>query len=111
MVEEIPIPEEVVKDKTMFVGDAPVVEREGSKGWIVNTYIDEYRNGTPIKTVYSASTTYEAISKVTRVGTKPDPTATPSPTPKPTATPKPTKTPKPTQDSTITPPPEEPGEP
>lgn len=97
LVEELPIPEETIKDKTMFVGDNPVVEREGSKGWIVNTFIDQYVNGKLVKTVYSTTTTYEPISKKIRIGTKPDPT------PSPTATPKPTKTPKPAEEETEAP--------
>ena len=88
LVDILPITEEIIKDKTMFVGDKQVVEREGKEGKIVNTFIDRYVNGVFDKTVYSETTTYEAITKQIRVGTKPDPTATPSPTPKPTSTPK-----------------------
>lgn len=103
LIEEIPFSEETVKDKTMFVGDTPVVEREGVKGWTVNTYVDQYSNGKFVKTVYYTTTTYEPINKKVRVGTKPDPTPTPSPTPRPTRTPKPTKTPKPGSDTTPAP--------
>ena len=87
LVEILPITEETIKDKTMFVGDKPVVDREGKEGKVVNTFIDRYVDGKLDKTVYSVTTTYEAITKQIRVGTKADPTATP--TAKPTATPEP----------------------
>ena len=85
LVETLPITEEIIKDKTMFVGDKQIVEREGKEGKVVNTFIDRYVDGKLDKTVYSATTTYEAITRQIRVGTKADPTATP--TAKPTATP------------------------
>lgn len=77
LVEILPFKEETIKDKTMYVSDAPIVEREGRDGSTVNTFIDMYVNGSFVKTVYSATTTYEPISKQTRIGTKADPTAAP----------------------------------
>lgn len=77
LVEILPFKEETIKDKTMYVSDTPIVEREGRDGSTVNTFIDMYVNGSFVKTVYSATTTYEPISKQTRVGTKADPTVAP----------------------------------
>lgn len=85
LVETLPITDEIIKDKTMFVGDKQIVEREGKEGKVVDTFIDRYVNGRFDKTVYSTTTTYEAITRQIRVGTKADPTATP--TPKPTSVP------------------------
>lgn len=73
LVEELPYKEEVIKDRTMYVSDTEIVEREGKNGSVVNTFIDEYVNGQYSKTVYSATTTYEPISQKIRIGTKPDP--------------------------------------
>lgn len=74
IVEVLPFGEETIKDKTMYVSDKPVVERQGTDGLVVNTFIDKYVNGQFSKTVYETQTTYEAISKQVRVGTKADPT-------------------------------------
>ena len=87
LVEILPITEELIKDKTMYVGDKQIVEREGKEGKIVNTFIDRYVNGVLDKTVYSTTTTYEMITKQIRVGTKADPTAPPTTSPKTTAEP------------------------
>ncbi|MBR0426040.1 MAG: VanW family protein [Clostridia bacterium] len=88
LVEILPIEEEIIKDKTMYVGDKQIIDRVGKEGKIVNTFIDCYVNGKLDKTVYSTTTTYEMITKQIRVGTRPDPTVAPTATPK--ATPEPT---------------------
>lgn len=90
LVETLPIEEEIIKDKTMYVGDKQIVERQGKEGKVVNTFIDRYVDGKFDKTVYSTTTTYAAITRQIRVGTKADPTV--APTTAPTATPKPDDT-------------------
>ncbi len=77
LVETIPFSEEIIKDKTMYVSDKQIVEREGTEGYTIYTYIDKYVNGTFVKTVYSETTTYEPISRQIRVGTKADPVSEP----------------------------------
>ena len=77
IIEVLPITEEYIKDKTMYVSDAPIIERKGAEGYIVMTYIDEYKDKKFVRTVYEESTTYEAITKQIRIGTKADPVLEP----------------------------------
>ena len=77
LIEVLPITEEYIKDKTMYQSAEPIIERKGAEGYIVMTYIDEYKDKKFVRTVYEETTTYEAITKQIRIGTKSDPVAEP----------------------------------
>ena len=81
-------------DKTMLSTAKRVLLNTPHNGYVVKTYVDEYKDGKFVKTIRTEETTYKPIYPIYRVGTAVV-TPVPTKTPKATATPKPAATPEP----------------
>ena len=83
--EEDPGPDEITESNKLFVGEEKILAEARSK-YVVQVYVDHYRNGEVVEPIYLYEDTYPGNPLRKLVGAKPTPTPIPSPTPTPTAT-------------------------
>ena len=83
--EEDPGPDEITESNKLFVGEEKILAEARSK-YVVQVYVDHYRNGEVVEPIYLYEDTYPGNPLRKLVGAKPTPTPIPSPTPTPTTT-------------------------
>ena len=82
--EEDPGEDVITESNKLFVGEEKIQAEARSK-YVVQVYIDHYRNGEVVEPIYMYEDTYPGNPLRKLVGVKPTPTPIPSPTPTPTA--------------------------
>ncbi|MEN6637298.1 MAG: VanW family protein [Clostridiaceae bacterium] len=83
--EEDPGEDVITESNKLFVGEEKIQAEARSK-YVVQVYIDHYRNGEVVEPIYMYEDTYPGNPLRKLVGVKPTPTPIPSPTPTPTPT-------------------------
>lgn len=82
--EEDPGEDVITESNKLFVGEEKIQAEARSK-YVVQVYIDHYRNGEVVEPIYMYEDTYPGNPLRKLVGVKPTPTPIPSPTPTPAA--------------------------